>query len=158
MLTTGIYNLSLSSFPQGLRIWTVRWNRILGSCVPVDPQPDFMFLLGAFSIYTMGFDFIVAVVTVIGVRKSSKDGLAALLRRQGIGYLGLILMVHTATVILVFYDVESSLGIYGGLAAVVFSPIVACRFVRAVFQGPSRRYVFPIQHASSFHFIAGVTE
>lgn len=47
----------------------------------------------------MGFDFIVAVVTVIGVRKSSKDGLAALLRRQGIGYLGLILMVHTVTVV-----------------------------------------------------------
>ena len=47
----------------------------------------------------MGFDFIVAVVTVAGVRKTSKDGLAALLRRQGIGYLGLILMVHTATVV-----------------------------------------------------------
>lgn len=39
-------------FPQGLRIWTVRWNRVLGSCVPVNPQPEFMFLLGAFSIYS----------------------------------------------------------------------------------------------------------
>jgi len=126
-----------------LRIWTVRWNRLIGGCVPVDPEPNYMFLLGAFSIYTMGFDFIVAVIAVLGVKKTSKDGLAALLRRQGIWYLGLILLLHTATVILVFYDVESFLGIYGGLAAVVFSPIVACRFVRAVFQGPSQRGTKP---------------
>lgn len=47
----------------------------------------------------MGFDFIIATFTVIGVRKSAKGGLASLLRRQGIGYFGLILIVHTVTVV-----------------------------------------------------------
>lgn len=65
---------------------------------------------------------------------------------------------HTIPMGLSELYVIASLGIYGGLAAVVFSPIVACRFVRAVFQGPSRRYVSPVQHAFSFHFIAAVTE
>ena len=47
----------------------------------------------------MGIDFIVAVITVVGIRKTSKDGLATLLRRQGIGYFGLILMLHTVTIV-----------------------------------------------------------
>ena len=47
----------------------------------------------------MTFDFIIAVTTVLGVKKSAGDGLAALLRRQGIGYFGLILIVHTITVV-----------------------------------------------------------
>ena len=50
------------------------------------------------------------------------------------------------------------LGIYGGLAAVVFSPIVACRVVRAVFEAPSQRSVSPIRRATLFQITATVAE
>ena len=46
-----------------------------------------------------GFDFIVAIFTVLGVRKFRRGDLATLLRHQGIGYFGLILAVHTVTVV-----------------------------------------------------------
>jgi hypothetical protein len=47
-----------------------------------------------------GFDFVIAISTVLGIRKMSARGsLASLLRRQGIEYFGLILMVHTVTVV-----------------------------------------------------------
>ena len=77
-----------------------------------------MVLLGAFSFYSTwelvctvcstlnarnspaaGFDFIVAIFTVLGVRKFRRGDLATLLRHQGIGYFGLILAVHTVTVV-----------------------------------------------------------
>ncbi|KAF9646261.1 hypothetical protein BDM02DRAFT_265998 [Thelephora ganbajun] len=124
----------------GLGVGAVTWNRLLGACVPIGSRAEYMILLGAFSIYTAGFDFIIVVFTVLGVRKSGRDSLASLLRRQGIGYFGLILIVHTITIALVFYDQNSFLGIYGGLTAVVFSPIVACRVVRAVFDAPLQNY------------------
>jgi hypothetical protein len=60
----------------------------------------------------------------------------------GIGLLRYALYVQTACVIFVRLSqlyVVAFLGIYGGLAAVVFSPIAACRVVRAVFEPPSRR-------------------
>lgn len=46
-----------------------------------------------------GFDLIVATLTVLGVRRFGSGGLAALLRRQGIEYFGLILIVHLVTVV-----------------------------------------------------------
>jgi len=47
-----------------------------------------------------GFDLTVAIFTVLGVRRSARDhGFARLLRRQGIEYFGLILILHTVTVV-----------------------------------------------------------
>lgn len=39
-------------FLQGLRVGTVKWNNLLGACVPTGFQAEYMFLLGAFSIYS----------------------------------------------------------------------------------------------------------
>ena len=50
-----------------------------------------------------GFDSIIVIFTILGIRKSARDGLASLLRRQGIGYFGLILIVHTVTVVSTSY-------------------------------------------------------
>ena len=105
-------------FPQGLRVGNVRWNRLIGACVPTDSRAEYVVLLGAFSIYSTrlsmcmvcstlntrnlpaaGFDFIVAIFTVLGVRKFRRGDLATLLRHQGIGYFALILAVHTVTVV-----------------------------------------------------------
>ena len=60
---------------------------------------DYLLKLNACHQLAMGFDFIIAMFTVLGIRKSARDGLASLLRRQGVGYFGLILIVHTATVV-----------------------------------------------------------
>lgn len=47
-----------------------------------------------------GFDLIIAIFTILGVRKSARNhGFARLLRRQGIEYFGLILILHTVTVV-----------------------------------------------------------
>lgn len=105
-------------FPQGLRVGNVRWNRLIGACVPTDSRAEYVVLLGAFSIYSTrwpvwmvcstlnacdppaaGFDFIVAIFTILGVRKFRRGDLATLLRHQGIGYFGLILAVHTVTAV-----------------------------------------------------------
>ena len=55
--------------------------------------------LNARTLSAAGFDFIIVVLTIIGVRKYDGGNLASLLRRQGIGYFGLILIVHTVTVV-----------------------------------------------------------
>ena len=83
-----------------------------------------------------GFDFIVAIFTVLGVRKFRRGDLATLLRHQGIGYFGLILAVHTVTVVgtgsfrycgshltvsqaLVFYDLNCMCWLRGFLCTVI---------------------------------------
>ncbi|KAF9784411.1 hypothetical protein BJ322DRAFT_847519 [Thelephora terrestris] len=122
----------------GLHVGTVQWNRLLGACVPTDSQTRSIILVGAFSVYTAGLDLIIALLTVLGARQFGRDRFATLLQRQGIQYFLFIIIVHTITVALVFYDPNSLIGVYGALAAVVFSPIIACRLVRAVFDLPSQ--------------------
>ena len=56
-------------------------------------------ILNACNSPAAGFDSIVAILTVLGVRKFERGDLATLLRHQGIGYFGLILAVHTVTVV-----------------------------------------------------------
>lgn len=46
-----------------------------------------------------GFDSIITIFTVLGARKFRRGSLASLLRRQGIEYFGLILIVHVVTVV-----------------------------------------------------------
>lgn len=47
-----------------------------------------------------GLDLVVAILTILGVRKfGPSDSLAGLLRRQGVEYFVLILLVHTAIVV-----------------------------------------------------------
>ena len=76
-----------------------------------------------------GFDFIIAVSTILGARKFGRGSLASLLRRQGMGYFGLILILHVVTVVsiglfsywgphltvsqaLVFYDLNCTLRLH----------------------------------------------
>lgn len=48
----GIYKPPSQLFPQGLRVGNVKWNRIIGACVPTDSRAEYVVLLGAFSIYS----------------------------------------------------------------------------------------------------------
>jgi len=49
---SGILKPHAQLFPQGLRVGNVRWNRLLGACVPTDSRAEYVVLLGAFSIYS----------------------------------------------------------------------------------------------------------
>lgn len=55
-------------FLQGLRVGTVKWNRLLGACVPTGFQAEYMFLLGAFSIYSAERTLWIAYSTLTGCR------------------------------------------------------------------------------------------
>ncbi|QRV91252.1 hypothetical protein RhiJN_19270 [Ceratobasidium sp. AG-Ba] len=107
-----------------------RWEPVLNTCVVVGTTNK---LLRMVYTYTMGFDFIVLVVSTVGLMRSGgRQGsdLWKLLFHDGIVYFVVAFLGNTVASVFALLHLNPPMDIMFSVPAATFSCIVACRAVR----------------------------
>ncbi|KAG8920223.1 hypothetical protein FRC03_003923 [Tulasnella sp. 419] len=142
---------------HGVTTVKAQWNEAANQCVINSTQPVFLRLI---YIYTMSFDFVILVVTVVGLIKtrSRRTGLWALLFADGVIYFLVAFTVNLGATFMLLLNLNPILNVILAVPAAALSCTVACRsFIRLSTFTPKDVYVHSSQAISTTKFASGWT-